>query len=175
MGGPDLAHTPRQESQTVLPNPKPLSGWGQSPAPAVRATAGAGSAASKGHPRLACPLPGPLTFRVSLLSVDLPHLLQQLLIREAPEFPVIDREIVADMAAPPARPRRHLGPVPCRFGRLLPPPRLGTDERRTRTIGVRVTEAEAAELTKRAEAARLSMGAYMRRWGSWYGPRPSAD
>ena len=41
-------------------------------------------------------------------------------------------------------------------------PRLGDEERRTRTIGVRVTEAEAAELAERAHAARLSMGAYMR-------------
>ena len=40
-------------------------------------------------------------------------------------------------------------------------PRLGESERRTRTIGVRVTEAEAAEL----QAARLSMGAYLRRRG----------
>ena len=42
-------------------------------------------------------------------------------------------------------------------------PRLGESERRTRTIGVRVTEAEAAELRERAQAARLSMGAYLRR------------
>ena len=42
-------------------------------------------------------------------------------------------------------------------------PRLGEEERRTRTIGVRVTEAEAAELRERAQAARLSMGAYLRR------------
>ena len=41
-------------------------------------------------------------------------------------------------------------------------PRLGDEERRTRTIGVRVTEAEAAELAERSHAARLSMGAYMR-------------
>ena len=40
-------------------------------------------------------------------------------------------------------------------------PRLGESERRRRTIGVRVTEAEAAEL----QAARLSMGAYLRRRG----------
>ena len=40
-------------------------------------------------------------------------------------------------------------------------PRLGEEERRTRTIGVRVTEAEEAEL--RAQAARLSVGAYLRR------------
>ena len=40
-------------------------------------------------------------------------------------------------------------------------PRLGEEERRTRTVGVRVTEAEAAEL----QAARLSMGAYLRRRG----------
>ena len=42
-------------------------------------------------------------------------------------------------------------------------PRLGESERRTRTIGVRVTEAEEAELRERAQAARLSMGAYLRR------------
>ena len=42
-------------------------------------------------------------------------------------------------------------------------PRLGDEERRTRTVGVRVTEAEAAELQERAQAARLSMGAYLRR------------
>ena len=42
-------------------------------------------------------------------------------------------------------------------------PRLGEEERRTRTIGVRVTEAEAEELRERAQAARLSMGAYLRR------------
>ena len=41
-------------------------------------------------------------------------------------------------------------------------PRLGEEERRTRTVGVRVTEAE--ELRERAQAARLSMGAYLRRW-----------
>ena len=44
-------------------------------------------------------------------------------------------------------------------------PRLGEEERRTRTIGVRVTEAEAEELRERARAARLSMGAYLRRLG----------
>ena len=32
-------------------------------------------------------------------------------------------------------------------------PRLGEEERRTRTVGVRVTEAEAAELQERAQAA----------------------
>ena len=42
-------------------------------------------------------------------------------------------------------------------------PRLGESERRTRTIGVRVTAAEATELRERAQAARLSMGAYLRR------------
>ena len=42
-------------------------------------------------------------------------------------------------------------------------PRLGESERRTRTIGVRVTEAEEAELRERAQAAHLSMGAYLRR------------
>ena len=42
-------------------------------------------------------------------------------------------------------------------------PRLDESERRPRTIGVRVTAAEAAELRERAQAARLSMGAYLRR------------
>ena len=42
-------------------------------------------------------------------------------------------------------------------------PRLGEEERRTRTVGVRVTEAEAEELRERAQGARLSMGAYLRR------------
>ena len=42
-------------------------------------------------------------------------------------------------------------------------PRLGEEERRTRTIGVRVTEAEAEELRERAQAARLSVGSYLRR------------
>ena len=42
-------------------------------------------------------------------------------------------------------------------------PRLGEEERRTRTVGVRVTEAEAEELQERAQDARLSVGAYLRR------------
>ena len=42
-------------------------------------------------------------------------------------------------------------------------PQLDEQERRTRTVGVRVTAAEAAELRERAQAARLSMGAYLRR------------
>ena len=42
-------------------------------------------------------------------------------------------------------------------------PRLDEEERRARTVGVRVTAAEAAELLERAQAARLSMGAYLRR------------
>ena len=42
-------------------------------------------------------------------------------------------------------------------------PRLGEEERRTRTLGVRLTAVEAAALSERARAARLSMGAYMRR------------
>ena len=48
-------------------------------------------------------------------------------------------------------------------------PRLGESERRRRTIGVRVTEAEETELRERAQAARLSMGAYLRRraLGQW--------
>ena len=44
-------------------------------------------------------------------------------------------------------------------------PRLGEEERRTRTVGVRVTEAEAEELRERAQDARLSVGAYLRRRG----------
>ena len=44
-------------------------------------------------------------------------------------------------------------------------PRLGEEARRGRTVGVRVTEAEAEELQERAQAARLSMGAYLRRRG----------
>ena len=44
-------------------------------------------------------------------------------------------------------------------------PRLGEEERRRRTVGVRVTEAEAEELQERAQAARLSVGAYLRRRG----------
>ena len=42
-------------------------------------------------------------------------------------------------------------------------PQLDDEERRTRTVGVRVTAAEEAELRDRAQAARLSMGAYLRR------------
>ena len=42
-------------------------------------------------------------------------------------------------------------------------PRLDDEERRARTVGVRVTAAEEAELRERAQAARLSMGAYLRR------------
>ena len=44
-------------------------------------------------------------------------------------------------------------------------PRLGEEERRTRTVGVRVTETEAEELRERAQDARLSVGAYLRRRG----------
>ena len=42
-------------------------------------------------------------------------------------------------------------------------PRLGDKQRRRRTVGVRVTEAEAEELRDRAQAARLSVGSYLRR------------
>ena len=42
-------------------------------------------------------------------------------------------------------------------------PRLDDEERRARTVGVRVTATEAAELRERAQAERLSMGAYLRR------------
>ena len=44
-------------------------------------------------------------------------------------------------------------------------PRLKDWQRRTRTIGVRVTEAEAEALAEKALAARLSVGAYLRRRG----------
>ena len=55
-------------------------------------------------------------------------------------------------------------------------PRLDEEERRARTVGVRVTEAEAAELRERAQAARLSMGGptcAAGRWGSGCGSRRS--
>ena len=54
-------------------------------------------------------------------------------------------------------------------------PRLGEEERRTRTVGVRVTEAEAEELQERAQAARLSMGAYLRRRGLGQWVRTTAE
>lgn len=42
-------------------------------------------------------------------------------------------------------------------------PRLDEEERRTRTLGVRLTAGEAEALSEQARAARLSMGAYVRR------------
>ncbi len=42
-------------------------------------------------------------------------------------------------------------------------PRKPEAERRTRTIGVRVTTTEAAEIAQRAGAARMTKGGYMRR------------
>ncbi|MDE0073795.1 MAG: plasmid mobilization relaxosome protein MobC [Gammaproteobacteria bacterium] len=42
-------------------------------------------------------------------------------------------------------------------------PRKPEAERRNRTIGVRVTTAEAAEIAERAGAARMTKGGYMRR------------
>ena len=54
-------------------------------------------------------------------------------------------------------------------------PRLGETERRTRTIGVRVTEVEAEELRERAQAARLSVGAYLRRRGLGQRVRMAAE
>ena len=51
-------------------------------------------------------------------------------------------------------------------------PRLDESERRARTVGVRVTAAEAAELQERAQAARLSMGAYLRRRALGQRPQP---
>ena len=44
-----------------------------------------------------------------------------------------------------------------------------------RTVGVRVTEAEAEELQERAQAARLSMGAYLRRRGLGQRVRMAAE
>ena len=52
---------------------------------------------------------------------------------------------------------------------------LDEQERRARTVGVRVTAAEAAELRERAQAARLSMGAYLRRRGLGQRVRMVAD
>ena len=54
-------------------------------------------------------------------------------------------------------------------------PRLGEEERRTRTVGVRVTEAEAEELQERAQGARLSIGAYLRRRGLGQRVRMATD
>ena len=54
-------------------------------------------------------------------------------------------------------------------------PQLGEPERRTRMVGVRVTEAEAEELQERAQAARLSMGAYLRRRGLGQRVRMAAE
>ena len=54
-------------------------------------------------------------------------------------------------------------------------PRLGEEERRTRTVGVRVTEAEAEELQERAQDARLSVGAYLRRRGLGQRVRMAAE
>ena len=54
-------------------------------------------------------------------------------------------------------------------------PRLGEEERRTRTVGVRVTEAEAEELQERSRGARLSVGAYLRRRGLGQRVRSTAE
>ena len=54
-------------------------------------------------------------------------------------------------------------------------PRLGEEERRRRTVGVRVTEAEAEELRERAQGARLSVGAYLRRRGLGQRMRMAAE
>ena len=48
-------------------------------------------------------------------------------------------------------------------------------ERRGRTVGVRVTEVEAEELQERAQAARLSVGAYLRRRGLGQRVRMAAE
>ena len=45
-------------------------------------------------------------------------------------------------------------------------PRKPEAERRSRTIGVRVTTAEAVEIAERAAAARMTTGGYMRRRGA---------
>lgn len=42
-------------------------------------------------------------------------------------------------------------------------PRLGEEHRRTHTLGVRLTAGEAEALSAQARAARLSVGAYVRR------------
>ena len=42
-------------------------------------------------------------------------------------------------------------------------PRLGESQRRTRTVGVRLTAGEAEALDEQARAARLSLGVYVRR------------
>ena len=42
-------------------------------------------------------------------------------------------------------------------------PRLVEEHRRTRTLGVRLTAGEAEALSEQAQAARLSLGAYVRR------------
>ena len=42
-------------------------------------------------------------------------------------------------------------------------PRLAPEHRRSRTIGVRVTEAEAAAIAERAASSRMTAAAYMRR------------
>lgn len=42
-------------------------------------------------------------------------------------------------------------------------PRLVEEKRRTRTVGVRLTAGEAEALSEQARAARLSLGAYVRR------------
>ena len=51
------------------------------------------------------------------------------------------------------------GPLEEREKETMARPRLGEEERRGRTVGVRVTEAEAEELQERAQGARLSVAA----------------
>ncbi|MXW65433.1 MAG: MobC family plasmid mobilization relaxosome protein [Gemmatimonadales bacterium] len=53
---------------------------------------------------------------------------------------------------------RHQGRLPD-----MPRPRKPEGELRSRTIGVRVNTAEAAEIAERAGAARMTTGGYMRR------------
>ena len=68
-------------SGELQPRRQPM-GWPRSRGTTVRRK-------PRGCQRLACPLPGPLPLLVSRLSLDLPHLLQPLLLRVAPEFPLI--------------------------------------------------------------------------------------
>ena len=53
--------------------------------------------------------------------------------------------------------------------------RSDEQERRARTVGVRVTAAEAEELQERAQGARLSVGAHLRRRGLGQRVRMAAE
>ena len=63
----------------------------------------------------------------------------------------------------PPDPPNDIFRVPPKEAANMARPRKPDAERRSRTIGVRVTTAEAAEIAERAGAARLTMGGYMRR------------